>query len=138
MKSDSDSLKLRDNVSVVRYAGSPRIRKMIDDSQFVEAFVHTQLAIEKILWDKIAGVLSGERGSKFRGTVDNWKGHTYTSELIKWAFFLGAIEHDDLVALSDFNDKRNRVVHRHGEWWSAKDHMEALEKGIRFIQKNGF
>ena len=142
MKSVSDEGKAVDQFSVVRYHGVASIRKMMDDKQYVEAFVHAQLAIEKVLWDKIVGVFSGEKAMKVRGAIDDWhkeKGNTTrTSELLKWARLLEAIDIEDCKNLSEFNKMRNRIVHRHGQWWFSNNYVTALKKGIRFLENNGF
>ena len=107
----------------------------MNNSEYIEAFVHCQLGIEKILWDKIVGVFSGEKASKVREAIDSWKKPTWTSELVKWAYFLGAIDHDECEKLGDFNDKRNKIVHR--QWWFGAEYKESLKKGIDFLDKNG-
>jgi hypothetical protein len=51
---------------------------------------------------------------------------------------LGAINIDDYGDFRDFNKKRNHIVHRHGQWWHSGDYVEALKKGIRFLENNSF
>ena len=62
----SDSAKAKDKVLVVRYMGPKIIREMIKNEQYIEAFVHTQLDIEKILWDKIVGFFETKKASVVR------------------------------------------------------------------------
>ena len=38
---------------VVRYKGTKNIVEMMERGEYVEAFIHAQLGVEKILWDKI-------------------------------------------------------------------------------------
>lgn len=88
MKSASDQGRGTDSASVVRYVGAAGIRNMMDNSQYLQAFVHSQLAIEKILWDKIVKVFSGEKAMKVRRAIDDWGKEdrsriTKTYELIK-------------------------------------------------------
>lgn len=140
-KQISNHGKGEDKTMVVRYEGPENIRKMIKKGKYIEAFVHTQLGIEKILWDKIVSLFQGEKASIVRRTIEESEGgedkiHTKTRELIKWAHFLGAIDDKEFSDLVDFNRKRNRLFHRHGEWWNPTDYEEALEKGIRFLEKN--
>ena len=133
----------KERISVVRYESSRNIRKIINGGKLIEAFVHTQLGIERILWDKIVGLFSGEKTMIVRRTIEgtrnsNGKTYTKTAELIKWSHFLGAITKDEFSALGDFNKKRNHLLHRHGKWWNPSDYKEALEKGIKFLEKNNF
>jgi hypothetical protein len=115
---------------------------MLDDKQYVEAYVHAQLAIEKILWDQIVRVFSGEKAMKVRRAIDDWhkeeRNRTSTFELVKWAHLLEAIDMNDFSNLTDFNKKRNHLLHGHGQWWFSKNYTDALEKGIRFMEKYGF
>jgi hypothetical protein len=118
----------------------------MEKEQYVESFVHSQLAIERILWGKIVGLFNGGKAVNVRKTIDDWtRKHARTAttfELIKWAHFLGAIDRDDFSNLNDFNKKRNDLLHGHGEWWTAQhttsEYKEALEKGIRFLENNNF
>jgi len=136
----SDSITLKDTVEVVRYKGAQNIREMIEKKQYIEAFIHTQLGIEKILWDKIVGIFEGEKAMMVSRTINESRGdksNTRTYELIKWAHILGAIDDNDFKDLKVFNKARNSIMHGHGKWWSAKDYLEALQKGISFLEKNG-
>ena len=134
----SDSAKAKDKVLVVRYMGPKIIREMIKNEQYIEAFVHTQLDIEKILWDNIVGFFETKKASVVRQKINKSKSITRTHELIKWAHFLGAINDDEFGDLIDFNKKRNGIIHGHGEWWNLKEYREALQKGVRFLEKNQF
>jgi hypothetical protein len=124
--------------------GAKNIREMMQKDQYIEVFTHTQLGIEKILWDKIVGIFESEKAMLVRKTIEESRGRTdrsnaTTGELIKWAHFLGAIDNYEWSDLIDFNKKRNDIIHGHGQWWHFdKKHREALYKGIRFLEKNGF
>lgn len=129
---------------VVRYQGTKNIMKMMEREEYVEAFVHTQLGVEKILWDKIIGIFDGEKAMKVRRAIEKSeeknedRSHTNTYELIKWATFLGAINTDESKYLKAFNRKRNKIIHGHGEWWHFKNkYKQALQKTIQFLEKNG-
>jgi hypothetical protein len=140
----SDSGKGKDTiVRVVRYIGAAKIEeRMKTGEDYIEAFAHTQLGIEKILWDRIVEIFEGEKAVKVRKVIEKSKAEkdkppTTTHELIKWAHFLGAINDDEYSELTDFNRKRNSIMHGHGQWWHTKSYKEALKKGIRFLRKNG-
>jgi hypothetical protein len=127
-----------DDARVVRYKGTQQMVDLINRGEYIEASVHAQLAIEKVLWDKIVQLFQGARAMLVRRTIEESKSLTSTRELIKWAHFLGAIndsEHGDLLR---FNAARNKIFHGHGQWWDAKQYREALEKGIGFLKENGF
>jgi hypothetical protein len=134
----SDSGRGEEVVFVTRYKGSKAIGEMIEKGQPIEAFAHAQLHIEKILWDRIVGVFSGQKNMEVRREIDKiQKKHiTRTSELIKWAHILGAINQDEYGDLVDFNKARNRLMHSHGEWYFSDKHRQALKKGIRFIERS--
>ncbi|MBM3119524.1 MAG: hypothetical protein FJ006_08265 [Chloroflexi bacterium] len=141
---------------VVRYMGAKDIKEMMKGRHYVEAFAHAQLGIEKILWDKIVGLFQGEKAMQVRRTIEKNKtrrikktrstttpaelirSRTTTSELVKWAHFLGAITEPEFSDLNDFNDKRNNIIHGHGECWYPQEYSEALKKAIRFLRQNGF
>lgn len=129
--------KGKDNVIVVRYEGSKNILKMIADSKYIEAFVHTQLGIEKILWNRIVALFKGENAMMVQRTIDEnrRKYKTGTYELIKWAYFLNAINDSEFNNLLTFNKERNILMHTHGEWWN-KSHEIGLKKGIKFLEEN--
>lgn len=118
--------KGEDQITVTRYEGAQNIRQMMMENRYIEAFVHTQLGIEKILWDKIVALFEGKKAMIVRRTY----------ELIKWAHFLNAIDDNEFSDLKDFNVKRNHLFHIHGEWWNRSEYEEALIKGIRFLEKN--
>lgn len=131
------------SVQVVRYKSANAIRALMKQNQIIEAFVHTQLAIETILWDKIVNNFKDQKTSEVRTKIENSKNgkdkaNTSTYELIKWSHFLCALAEDDFSDLNDFNTKRNDLIHGHGKWWSSDTYKEALQKGIRFLEKNGF
>ncbi len=133
--------KGEDKIMITRYEGSKNIRKMVIECKYIDAFVHTQLGIEKILWDKIVALFEGEKAMIVRRTIEESrqgedKIYTKTAELIKWAHFLRAIDDNEFSSLVDFNKKRNHLLHRHGEWWNSDDYKKALEKGIKFLEKN--
>jgi hypothetical protein len=146
--SASDSGTAKETAGVVRYIGASKIEKMIEketieNKQYIEAFVHTQLGIEKILWDRIVEIFEGEKAMAVRQAIEDSrkgkdKSRTSTFELTKWAHFLGAITEDEFSELIDFNNERNRIIHGHGQWWDAEEYKEALKKGIRFLSENGF
>ena len=129
---------------VVRYKGTKNIVEMMERGEYVEAFIHAQLGVEKILWDKIVEIFEGEKAMKVRRAIEESerkkedRSNTNTYELIKWATFLGAINVDESSDLRDFNSKRNKIIHGHGEWWHfKKKYKQALQKAIRFLEKNG-
>jgi uncharacterized protein YutE (UPF0331/DUF86 family) len=125
-----DSVHLQDNVNVVRYKGSIQIMEMIKNQLYVEAFTHCQLAIEKILFDKIAILL--------KKRIELEVKHGFRSyELIKWSYLLGVIDENDYRSLLDFNKARNRIIHGYGYWWETKKFKQNLQKGIKFIKTNG-
>jgi len=133
-----------EEVRVVRYMGFKNIMEMMEGEQYIEAFTHAQLGVEKILWDKIVGIFEGEKAMKVRRTIEESekrrgdRSNTRTYELIKWAHFFGAINDNEFSALKDFNSKRNKIIHGHGEWWHFKKrYKEALQKAIRFLEKSG-
>jgi len=140
-KQISDHGKGEDKVMVIRYEGSKNIRKMVMDDKYIEAFVHTQLGIEKILWDKIVTVFEREKTMVVRRTIEESrkgkdKQNTRTYELIKWAHFINTIDDNEFNELKDFNNKRNNLMHNHGGWWNKEYYKGALDKGIRFLEKN--
>ena len=144
--SASDSGTAKETAGVVRYIGARKIGEMIEETienkQYIEAFVHTQLGIEKILWDRVVEIFEGKKVSRVRQIIEDSregkdKSRTSTFELIKWAHFLGAITEDEFSELIDFNNERNRIIHGHGQWWDAEEYKEALKKGIRFLRENG-
>lgn len=132
-----------ENIMVIRYKAANAIRDMMEQDQIIEAFVHAQLGIEKILWDKIVQEFTGQRGNEVRTKIETSrdgkdKAHTSSYDLIKWSHFLCAINDDDYSNLNDFNSKRNSLAHGHGNWWNIDSYKEALKKGIRFMEQNGF
>jgi len=140
----SDSGKAKEGVPrVVRYIGTEKIEEMMgDEEKYIVAFAHTQLGIEKILWDRIVEIFEGEKAKRVREVIEEStdekdKPPTSTFELIKWAHFLGAINDDEYSDLTDFNKKRNGIMHGHGQWWHPEEYKEALKKGIRFLKENG-
>jgi len=140
-KQISNHGKGEDKIMITRYEGSKNIRKMVIEGKYIEAFVHTQLGIEKILWDKIVALFEGEEAMIVRKTIEESrqgkdKIYTKTSKLIKWAHFLRAIDDNEFSNLIEFNNNRNHLLHKHGEWWNFSDYKEALEKGIKFLEKN--
>ena len=140
--SASDSGTGEEAVRVVRYIGAGKIEEMMENGQYIEAFAHTQLGIEKILWDRIVKIFEGEKARKVREAIDKSreekdKSPTSTFELIQWTHFLGAINDDEYSDLTDFNKKRNGIMHGHGQWWHLGEYKEALKKGIRFLNENG-
>jgi hypothetical protein len=128
---------------LTRYIGAGKIEEMMEDEEkYIEAFTHTQLGIEKILWDRIVNIFKGEKAIKVREVIEkSWeervKSPASTSELIKWAHFLGAINDDEYSHIKDFNMKRNDIIHGHGQWYYPEKYKAALEKGIRFLRENG-
>jgi hypothetical protein len=56
---------------VIRYKGSKDIKEMIENEQFIDAFVHAQLGIEKILWDKIVGIFENQPENAREGEKEN-------------------------------------------------------------------
>lgn len=138
----SDFGRAEEVVRVVRYIGGGKIRELMESDQYIEAFTHTQLGIEKILWDQIVGIFEGEQAMIVRRRVEESRKNddrynTGTAELIKWAHFLGAIDDTEFSDLVDFNKKRNGIIHGHGQWWHSRMYREALQKGIRFLERNG-
>jgi len=128
---------------VVRYKGTTNILEMIERGEYVEAFIHAQLGVEKTLWDKIVEIFEDEKAMEVRKAIEESerkkgdRSNTTTYELIKWATFLGAIDVDESSDLRDFNSKRNKIIHGHGEWWHfKKKYRQALQKAIRFLEKN--
>lgn len=57
-------------VLVTRYMGAKNIREMMQKDQYIEVFTHTQLGIEKILWDKIVGIFESEKAMLVRKTIE--------------------------------------------------------------------
>jgi uncharacterized protein YutE (UPF0331/DUF86 family) len=139
-KQVSDSVSFEEHLKVVRYKGAKLITEMMQNDQHLEAYVHAQHSIEKILWDRIVSLFEGEKSMLMRRTIDNAKdrSQTKTYELIKWANYLGVIDKNEFSDLNDFNKKRNDIVHGHGQWYHSQDFTEALKKGIRFLAKNNF
>jgi len=140
-KQISNHGKGKDKIMVVRYEGFENIRKMVKEGKYIEAFVHIQLGIEKVLWDKIVTLFKGEKAMIVRRTINESEYITKTSELVKWAYFLGAINENEHKDLRFFNKKRNSIIHRAGkEWeikkWKNQEYIGALEKGIKFLEKN--
>jgi len=83
---------------------------MMAENQMIEAFVHTQLAIEVILWNKIVEIFQEQKAREVLTTIENSnkgkdKTNTSTYELIKWSHFLGALNDKDFGHLIDFNSK---------------------------------
>jgi len=141
IKQFSNHFKGEDQMTVTRYEGAQNIRQMMMENHYIEAFVHTQLGIEKILWDKIVAIFERKKAMIVRRTIEESrkgedKTHTKTYELIKWAHFLNAIDDNEFSDLIDFNHRRNDLFHSHGEWWNRSEYKEALIKGIRFLEKN--
>ena len=141
-KKGSDFGKGKESARVIRYYGTEKIIEMMKNKQYIEAFVHTQLGVEKILWDRILGIFEDELAIKIRQLIENYrkgedKSRTNTGELIKWAHFLTAIDDNEHGELIDFNRKRNMIMHGHGAWYNENEYEEALNKGIRFLNKYG-
>jgi hypothetical protein len=61
----NDSATGKESVKITRYLGALSINKMIEEEHYIEAYAHTQLGIEKILWDKIAGVFQARKHRKY-------------------------------------------------------------------------
>jgi hypothetical protein len=146
--SDSGTGKEGARARIVRYIGAEKIEEMMGNEEkyyIIDAFAHTQLGIEKILWDRIVEIFEGEKRVAVRQAIEESgeeegedKRRTGTFELIKWAHFLGAINNNEYSHLTDFNKKRNGIMHGHGQWWLSEEYKEALKKGIRFLSENGF
>lgn len=113
---------------------------MEKNDNFIEAFVHCQLAIEKILFDMIAKSLGTRIELKLNKFDKNGKeiqpAFFKTSELIRWSYLIGAIGKEEYNDLQAFNRSRNRIVHTHGKWWEKKEFRQNLSKGITFMEKN--
>ena len=129
-------------VRITRYQGSKIIKKLVEEGQFIEAYVHTQLGVERILWDKIVGSFDGDKARLVRKRIESRKTekdrfNIGTHQLITWAYFIGAITENEKGNLIDFNKKRNDLIHGHGQWWFSKTYIQALRKGISFLEKNG-
>ncbi len=124
-----DSGKASESSAVIRYKGTDQLRQMIDNGDYIGAFVHIQLGVEKILWDRIERTLK-------KPIPDKSRIHTY--ELITWAHFMGLINDTEFSKLIDFNKKRNEVIHGHGVWWYAQEqkYRSALRKVVRFLEDN--
>ena len=140
---ENESGSVNETVTVTPYQGPQQIRQMAGADGMGEAFIQTQHEIEKILWDRIVGLFRDERAMVVRRTIEEAKkgkdkSDTKTYELIKWAHFLGALDEQEWSDLLDFNRKRNARLHEHGAWWDSEEDKEGLEKGVRFIEKNGF
>jgi len=132
-----------EKIEVVRYKAAVAIREMMANKQIIVAFVHTQMAIEVLLWDKIVQIFNDQKAAEVRKSIENGKkgkdrSNTSTYELIKWSHFLGSINDNDFSDLKDFNTKRNDLIHGHGKWWFDETYKEALQKGIRFLERNNF
>ncbi len=127
--------------SIVRYMGSSVITEMIGKGQYVEAFVHTQLAVERILWERINRIFEGERATQTRNRIESRRKNrsfARTHELIEWAFILGVINDAEHGLLVDFNSKRNSILHAHGQWWRKTEYLQTLEKAVHFLERNSF
>jgi hypothetical protein len=127
---------------VIRYIGATKIEEMMENEQYIEAFTHVQLGIEKILWDRIVEIFEGEKAIKVREAIDDYRRrkdrtHIQMGELIRWANFLGAIDDNENSDLIDFNSKRNNIIHGHGQWYHIETYKQALGKGIRFLNESG-
>ncbi|MBS7636738.1 hypothetical protein KEJ37_05325 [Candidatus Bathyarchaeota archaeon] len=109
---------------VIRYKGSKDIKEMMEKGEFIEAFVHTQLGIEKILWDKIVGMFEHEKAREVGRRIEEKGKKVSTYELIKWSYLLGAITIDECKALEKFNKGRNQIIHGHGKWWILEDNRK--------------
>jgi len=114
---------------------------MMEEKHYIEAFAHTQLGVERILWDRIVQLFEGEKAGIVRQNIeDSKKGEdkrkTSTHELIKWAHFIGAINGREFVDLNEFNKGRNELIHGHGAWWHPNIYKSSLKKGIRFLKEN--
>jgi dihydropteroate synthase len=141
-----DRIKLTEEVSVIRYLGSKSIERMMENEQFIDAFVHAQLDIEKILWDKVVGIFKNEpvKAMEVRRRIDNFEGKKPTTrQLIDWSYFLGAITREEFDALTEFNKARNRIIHGHGEWWVLDEnkkqyYKDKLKLAIQFLESNEF
>lgn len=129
-KKVADSGRASDeSAAIIRYKGTDLLRQMIDNGDYIEAFVHAQLGVEKILWDRIERTLK-------KAIPDKSGIHTF--ELITWAHFMGLINDAEFSKLRDFNKKRNEVIHGHGVWWHAQKQKygSALRKAIQFLENN--
>lgn len=123
---------LDESAAIIRYLGHEEIRQMIENGDYIGAFVHAQLGVEKILWDKV------ER--KLNKPIPDKSLVRSTFELIKWAHFMGLIDATEFEKLGNFNTGRNKVIHGHGVWWDAQkqEYRSALEKAIQFLENNNF
>jgi DUF1009 family protein len=120
---------------ITRYMGSKNIKEMIEKGNYIEAFTHSQMAIEKILLDRIVGIFDSDKSKALvRKIIEQRKLRTF--ELIRWSQILEVISKDDYKNLLSFNDARNSIIHGHGKWWNPEQYKEALEKGISFIETN--
>ena len=146
-KQASDSGTAKEAARVVPYIGARKIEEMMEKEEkyyIIDAFAHTQLGIEKILWDRIVESFETKRAKAVRQAIEeSGKGedkyYTTTRELIKWAHFLGAISDNEYYDLKCFNTGRNKIMHGHGEWWHLRQkNKAALKKGIQFLRENGF
>jgi hypothetical protein len=137
------SQELLEKIEVVRYKGATAIREMMKKDQMIEAFVHAQMGIENLLWDKIVEIFKDQKAREVRTAIETSnkgkdKTNTATYELLKWSHFLGAIDDKDFGHLIEFNNKRNDLIHKHGNWWATETYKEALQHGIRFLEQNNF
>ena len=135
-KGVKDRITFEESMTVIRFKGSMNIKEMMRSGRYIEAFAHAQLGIEKILWDKILRIFEPNKARSIGETINQSKLRTRTMELIKWAQFLGAISKEEYADLVDFNRKRNRIMNIQGHWWNVEDFQQALQKGIRFLEKN--
>ncbi len=123
-KSVEDFIHFQEKVEVTRYKGSINIKEMMEKGSYIEAFTHCQLAIEKILLDKL--VLHNKKLSRLT-----------TFQLIQQSYKDQVIDEKDYNDLLAFNNARNKIVHEHGKWWDASEYKQSLERGLKFLEKNG-
>jgi len=131
----SDSGKIEEKIKITRYEGYGNIRKMVNEGKLIEAYVHAQHSIERILWDKAKGLFEGERGMIMTRTIDESEETVSTNELLRWCHYLGVIDQAEYSALKNFNSERNKLIHEHGRWFYLSQLKDALNKGISFIEK---
>jgi len=121
--------------------GSKQLRELVSEDKYLEAFIHTQLAVEKLLWDRIIGTLDAPKASNASAIMENERKKDRfpigTWVLILWAHILGAIDEREFEILVDFNSKRNAVVHGHGRWWNVSVYSKSLDNAIAFVEKSG-
>lgn len=135
----------REHGRVIRFWSTTQIRDALEKGEYIDAVVHTQFLVERVLIDLIVSEARDDRSQMLRRRkIDGWSGGSYHPlltlySLIEIAWLLGVITDQEHGELDSFRRVRNLVFHRHGNWSPDHDFQQRIEgttrSALRFIQK---